>query len=191
LTRKEERKKAEQGDMVAQANMGIWYEDHRDNAQAIYWYKKAIEKRAGVPQAYAQRKAERNLGRLLTLEAERKKAEQGDVTSQFNLGRRYETGDDVDLDKKQAVFWYRKALRKRAAQNEDQAHIQRHIQRKAQRHLDALYEKEGQEWAQNLAQAMPAPPDAPIPPDIQPESDVSLDLPLIDWSKLPEPPRGL
>jgi TPR repeat protein len=39
----------------------------------------------------------------------RQKAEQGDASAQFNLGVRYELGDGVPKDSKEAVKWYRLA----------------------------------------------------------------------------------
>jgi TPR repeat protein len=72
---------AEQGDAVAQNNLGIAYDlGHgapQDDAQAAVWFRKA--------------------------------AEQGDAVAQNNLGVLYETGHGVPQDYAQAAVWYRKA----------------------------------------------------------------------------------
>ncbi len=72
---------AEQGDAVAQHNLGFMY-----------------EKGLGVPQDYAK-----------ALQWYRKAAEQGFAESQYNLGVMYAKGQGVPQDDAEAVGWYRKA----------------------------------------------------------------------------------
>jgi uncharacterized protein len=72
---------ADQGDPVAQNNLGVMYA----NGQ-------------GVPQDYAQ-----------ALIWTRKAADLGDAVAQNNLGVMYRDGQGVALDYAQAVIWFRKA----------------------------------------------------------------------------------
>ncbi|NEX73774.1 tetratricopeptide repeat protein [Aeromonas rivipollensis] len=75
------RKAAEQGDAVAQNNLGMRYVNGQgevqDYKQAVAWFRKA--------------------------------AEQGDAVAQYNLGSMYDKGQGVVQDYQQAVAWYRKA----------------------------------------------------------------------------------
>src|ERR1035437_2766104 len=72
---------AEQGDALAQFNLGLMYAYGegvpRDDAEAVRWYRKA--------------------------------AERGDAQAQGHLGYRYENGEGVPQDYTEAVKWYRKA----------------------------------------------------------------------------------
>ena len=72
---------AQQGDALAQYNLGVMYDSGvgvtQDDKQAVKLYRKA--------------------------------AEQGDVRAQFNLALRYNNGQGVTQDYKQAVKWYRKS----------------------------------------------------------------------------------
>ncbi len=72
---------AEQGDALAQFNLGVMYVKGEgvpeDDAKAVYWYRKA--------------------------------AEHGDALAQFNLGVMYANGEGVPEDDAKAVYWYRKA----------------------------------------------------------------------------------
>ncbi len=75
-------KAAEQGNALAQLNLGAMYDYGRegvpkDDQQAVVWYRKA--------------------------------AEQGNAGAQFSLGRMYANGRGVPKDDQQAVVWYRKA----------------------------------------------------------------------------------
>ena len=74
-------KAAEQGNVVAQFNLGVMYDEGsgvpQDGKQAVYWYQKA--------------------------------AEQGYLGAQYNLGLMYENGRGVPKDDKQAVYWFQKA----------------------------------------------------------------------------------
>jgi len=75
------RKAAEQGDAVAQDNLGKMYYDGtgvtQDYAEAVKWYRKV--------------------------------AEQGFASAQYNLGQMYRKGKGVTQDYAEAVKWYRKA----------------------------------------------------------------------------------
>jgi TPR repeat protein len=72
---------AEQGDALAQYNLGALYANGRgvkkDMAEAAKWYRKA--------------------------------AEQGNPLAQYYLGGLYEKGEGVNLDRAEAAKWYRKA----------------------------------------------------------------------------------
>lgn len=75
------KKAAEQGDALAQYNLGLHYVDGRgvakDDAEAVKWYRKA--------------------------------AEQGNASGQFELGYMYESGRGVAKDEAEATKWYQKA----------------------------------------------------------------------------------
>ena len=72
---------AEQGDALAQYNLGAFYANGRgvkkDPAEAAKWYRKA--------------------------------AEQGNSLAEYYLGGLYEKGEGVNLDRTEAAKWYRKA----------------------------------------------------------------------------------
>ena len=109
--------KAEQGDAIAQYNLGLMYYKGQgvlqDYKEAVKWYLKAAE------QGHAS--AQFNLG-LLYYRGQgvlqdykkaskwyRKAVEQGNAPAQVNLGRMYASGRGVIQDYKEAVKWYRKA----------------------------------------------------------------------------------
>ena len=75
------RKAAEQGEAIAQYNLGVMYNTGRgvaqDDKQAVAWYRKA--------------------------------AEQGNVDAQFNLGVMYSDGSGVAQDYKQSYAWFSSA----------------------------------------------------------------------------------
>jgi len=77
----EARKAADQGDAVAQNNLGSMYDVGEgvteDDAEAVKWYRKA--------------------------------ADQGHVSAQYRLGYMYEEGQGVPQDYAEAAKWYRKA----------------------------------------------------------------------------------
>ena len=125
---------ADQGNAVAQYNLGVMYDNGRgvpqDNAQAVIWYRKAADKGyaaaqfnlglmyddgRGVPQDYAQAVA-----------WYRKAAEQGDAAAQFDLGVMYDNGHGVPQDYVEAHMWFNLAASRQkmahfamAAQNRD------------------------------------------------------------------------
>lgn len=108
------KKFAEQGDAVAQHNLGYFYYDgecvRKNRATAIKWFTRAAEqdnegaqfKLAGIyckSQNYAE-----------AFKWYRKSAEQGCVQSQFMVGEFYSKGMGVAQDDKEAVRWYKKAV---------------------------------------------------------------------------------
>ncbi len=108
---------AEQGNSVAQVNLGVMYAQGQgvpqDYAQAVAWFRKAADQGnalgqvalgntyrsgAGVPQDYAQAVA-----------WYRKAADQGNAVGLGNLGLAYAQGQGVPQDHAQAAVWLRKA----------------------------------------------------------------------------------
>jgi TPR repeat protein len=110
-------KAAEQGNAMAQLNIGIAYDQGQgvpqDYAQAAFWWRKAAEQ--GIGQAQS------NLGVLYfngqgvpqdNAQAAfwyRKAADQCDADAQHNLGLLYYAGKGVPQDYAQAAAWLRKA----------------------------------------------------------------------------------
>ena len=106
-------KSAEQGNIIAQVELGVVFDKMQDYAQALIWYRKAAEQ--------GNARAEFNLG-LAYQDGEsvpkdmtqaiawyRKAADQGDAIAQSQLGVAYEQGTGVPQDYLQAADWYRKA----------------------------------------------------------------------------------
>lgn len=102
---------AEQGNIVAQVELGVVFDKMQDYAQALVWYRKAAEQ--GHP------RAEYNLG-LAYQNGEavpkdmaqaiawyRKAADQGDVLAEWNLAVVYDHGLGVPQDYSQAAILYR------------------------------------------------------------------------------------
>jgi uncharacterized protein len=105
---------AEQGDALAQYNLGLLYDNGRgvqkDYAQARQWYEKAA--------AQGRADAQVNLGILYdygrSIPQDFKKAvywyrlsaKQGNDLAQRRLGLMYERGDGVERDIVQAYMWY-------------------------------------------------------------------------------------
>jgi TPR repeat protein len=108
---------AEQGEAIAQYNLGQMYKMGRgvpqDYAEAAKWFRKAAEqgeaiaqnslgvtydKGYGVPQDYVE-----------AVKWYRKAAEQGEATAQSNLGFMYDQGQGVPQNDAEAMKWYRKA----------------------------------------------------------------------------------
>ena len=111
------RKAAEQGDAVAQCNLGVMYTTGQGVSQnyteAVKWCRKAADQGdaqaqcilgvcydngLGVPQSYTE-----------AVKWFHKAAEQGYAAAQYNLGVCYESGQGVPQDYTEAVKWYRKA----------------------------------------------------------------------------------
>ena len=105
---------AEQGDAVAQNNLGVMYENGQgvseNDKTAVKWYRLAAE------QEFAN--AQYNLGVMYdegrgvpendktAVKWYRLAAEQGHTKSQFNLGAMYEMGKGVKPDNVYAYMWY-------------------------------------------------------------------------------------
>jgi hypothetical protein len=106
-------KSAEQGEVLAQVELGVVFDKMQDYAQALIWYRRAAE------QGHAR--AEYNLGlayqngEAVPKDLEqaiawyRKAADQGDVLALTNLGAMYENGVGVPADYPKAADLYRKA----------------------------------------------------------------------------------
>ncbi len=108
---------AEQGDAVAQYNLGVMYGNGqgvaKNQAESVNWYRKAAE------QGMAE--AQYNLGVMYRdgqgvqkNEAESvnwflRAAKQGMAEAQYNLGVMYDEGQGVQKNETEAVNWYRKA----------------------------------------------------------------------------------
>ena len=108
---------AKQGEVTAQFNLGIMYDNGEgvaeDDAEAVKWYRKAAD------QGFAS--AQYNLGVMYANGAGvekderkavkwyRKAAEQGHASAQYTLGIMYDNGEGVPEDDAEAVKWYRKA----------------------------------------------------------------------------------
>ena len=108
---------AEAGDVDAQYNLGIMYDNGygvpQDYAEAVKWYRLAAE------QGYA--KAQYNLGTMYeygngvpqdykeAVRWYRLAAEQGNVDAQYNLAIMYDNGKGVLQDDQEAIKWYRLA----------------------------------------------------------------------------------
>ena len=119
------RKAAEQGDAVAQNDLGYRHELGngvvKNYAEAVKWYRKAAEQGNG--------NAQRSLGYhyqngIVVVKDDveavkwfRKAAEQGHAQAQYDLGCCYAEGKGVEEDYSEAVKWYRKA----AANGHDRA----------------------------------------------------------------------
>lgn len=106
-------KSADQGDIIAEVELGVVFDQMQNYAQALIWYRKAAEQ--------GNARAEYNLG-LVYGNGEsvpkdlaqanawfRKSADQGDALAQSNLAVDYEHGIGVPQDYSQAADWYRKA----------------------------------------------------------------------------------
>jgi TPR repeat protein len=111
------RKAADRGSVLAQANLGIMYEQGRgvpkDDAQAVAWYRKAVEQGFAFGQAHLGIMYEQGRGvpkdDAQAVAWYRKAAEQGNALGQVRLGIMYEQGHGAPKDDAQAVAWYRKA----------------------------------------------------------------------------------
>ena len=110
---------AEQGDAVAQFNLGLMYAKGiglaKDEAEAARWYRKAADQGDADAQNSLGVMYGQGLGGLAKDEAEaarwfRKAADQGDADAQNNLGQVYEYGlGGLAKDEAEAARWYRKA----------------------------------------------------------------------------------
>ncbi len=108
------RKAAEQGDVMAQYNLGIMYDVGRgvtqDYAEAVKWYGKAADQgdakaqyNLGLVYVKGQGVAQDNAGAVKWY---RNAAEQGNVAAQTFLGNMYKTGRGVTQDYVQAHMWF-------------------------------------------------------------------------------------
>lgn len=88
---------AEQGDFIAQNNLGVMYDQGKgvteDSKQAFNWYRKSAENGYSI--------AQNNLGYMY--------ANGAIEWPQYGLGDTNDNSSRVPLDYKKAVYWYRKA----------------------------------------------------------------------------------
>lgn len=106
---------AEEGDPIAQINLGNYYIKQNDGASALLWFEKAAEQ--GSPKAQFNIGFCYELGYYKGIEKDytkaalwyQKAAEQGGFLSQFRLGRLYFLGWGVQEDYTKAVIWFRKS----------------------------------------------------------------------------------
>ena len=111
------RKAAEQGNAMAQNNLGDAYENGhgvpQDYDEAVKWYRKAVEQGEALAQSNLGNCYENGYGVMQDYDEAvkwwRKSAEQGNEYGQYGLGRCYENGYGVMLDYEEAEKWYRKA----------------------------------------------------------------------------------
>jgi TPR repeat protein len=108
---------ADQGNAVAQGNVGAMYENSRgvpqNYAEAMRWYRKAADQGNADAQTNLGFMYENGRG-VAQNSAEavrwyRKAADQGNAKAQGNLGVMYENGRGVPQDYAEARRWYRKA----------------------------------------------------------------------------------
>jgi TPR repeat protein len=106
-------KSAEQGNVFAQVELGVVFDNMQDYAQALIWYRKAADQgnaRAEFNLGLAYQNGEsipKDLAQAIAWY--RKAADQGDALAQSELGVAYEQGAGVPQDYLQAANWYRKA----------------------------------------------------------------------------------
>jgi len=115
-------KSAEQGNILAQVELGVVFDKMQDYAQALIWYRKAAEQ--------GQARAQYNLGlayqngEAVPKDLEqaiawyRKAADQGDVLALTNLGAMYENGVGISADYLKAANLYRRAAEEGFAEAE-------------------------------------------------------------------------
>lgn len=104
-------KKATNGDVVSQNNLGVFYIKNNQEETALYWWTKAAE------QGYAS--AQFNIGNYYSKKEDYdnaipwliKAAEQGYASAQMKLGHCYFTGKGINKDIEKALYWTEKAAK--------------------------------------------------------------------------------
>ena len=108
------RKSADQGNALAQTNLGFCYENGegvaKDIKQAAFWYRQSAEQGNAMGQnslgtCYYNGEGVAKDHKQAVFWY-RKSAEQGNALGQYNLGDCYYNGQGVDQDYKEAVVWY-------------------------------------------------------------------------------------
>ncbi|MDX2085307.1 MAG: tetratricopeptide repeat protein [Candidatus Melainabacteria bacterium] len=109
---------AEQGDLDAQFNLGVFYANGlagvvQDDAKAVYWYRLAAEQGHVLAQLnlgvmYANGRGVLQNG-LQAVEWYQKAALQNNAEAKYNLGLLYEHGKGVAPNPKEAIRWYQQA----------------------------------------------------------------------------------
>ena len=120
-------KAAAQGNVAAQYNLGVMYDNGvgvpEDDVKAVEWYQKAAVQGAVYAQStlgYMYSRGEGvNKDLVKAFEWYQKAAAQGNVAAQYNLGVMYDNGVGVPEDDVKAVEWYQKA----AAQGDAQSNL--------------------------------------------------------------------
>ena len=107
---------AEQGDALAQFNLGAMYVEGQGVARnfdkAMHWYRRAADQGNAPAQFSLGLLYEQSPGTLYLQEAVqwyRKAAEQGHAPAQVNLGALYAEGHGVRQDFQEALRWYQAA----------------------------------------------------------------------------------
>lgn len=104
---------ADRGDVQAQYNLGLMYNNGRgveqDYSQAAEWFRKAAEQGFMRTQFMLGNMYAKGRG-VVQDDAQaaiwfRKAAEQGNTTAQYTIGTMYAAGRGVQQDKVQALFW--------------------------------------------------------------------------------------
>jgi len=111
---REFRSLANQGNALAQFNLGFMYSNGQgvpwNDTQAVKWYRKAAEQGLAVAQHHLGGMYTRGEGvpqnHVEAVKWYRKAAEQGNSDAQNNLGTIYDKGKGVPQDYAEAYFWY-------------------------------------------------------------------------------------
>lgn len=109
--------KAEQGDAVAQFELGAAYAKGdgvlRNEAEAVKWFSKAARQGYAEAQFWLGGAYDKGVGVLMdkveALKWYRQSADQGYAFAQLMIGASYASGEGVLKDEVEAVKWYRKA----------------------------------------------------------------------------------
>ena len=111
------RKSAEQGNALAQNNLGVMYaEGHgvsRDYAEAVKWFRKSAEQGNSAGESNLGEMYVKGLGVSVNYEEAmrwfRRSAEQGDAAGEANLGWMYQRGHGVSQDYAEALKWLKRS----------------------------------------------------------------------------------
>lgn len=111
------RREAEKGDMIAQYNLGLCYEEgngvDQDYAEAAQWFAKAAKQGSADAQVHLGVLLATGQGVKKDMSAAhdmfRRSAEQGNINAHHYLGWQYYAGDGVKMDWSNAVKWLQPA----------------------------------------------------------------------------------
>lgn len=107
------RKAAEQGDQLAQYNLGIMYSQGQgvttDINQAATWYLKSAQNGYSAAQYNLGSICYANKDFTEALKWFHKAADQGEVSAMYNLGIMYADGEGVKQNTKESIKWLQKA----------------------------------------------------------------------------------
>ena len=115
-------KSGEQGDIIAQVELGVVLDKMQNYAQALIWYRLAADQgnaRAEYNLALAYQNGEavpKDMAQAMAWY--RKSADQGDPAAELNLAVVYDQGMGIPQDYAQAAYWYRKAAEQGLAKAE-------------------------------------------------------------------------